>query len=73
MGVRVWGTTLRNDPQTQQAILQTLDEKSKTPVVLSRLEISQLMEFMNALTDPGSLDLSGDIPPSVPSGLPVAD
>ncbi len=65
--------TLRNDPQTQQAILQTLDEKSRTPIVLSRLEISQLMEFMNALTDPGSLDLSGDIPASVPSGLPVAD
>lgn len=62
-----------NHPQTQQAILQTLDEKSNTPVVLSRVEISQLLEFMTALTYPVSLDLTGDIPASVPSGLPVAD
>jgi hypothetical protein len=53
--------------------LQTLDQKSATPLLLSGAELNQLMEFLNALTDPASLDLSGDIPASVPSGLPVAD
>jgi cytochrome c peroxidase len=66
-------TAVHNDFQTQQALLQTLDQKSATPLLLSGAELNQLMEFLNALTDPASLDLSGDIPASVPSGLPVAD
>lgn len=31
------------------------------------------MEFIQALTDPWSLDLRDDVPESVPSGLAIAD
>lgn len=66
-------TTVRNDVATQLAIAKTLDEKSTSALTMSRAEISQLMAFMNALTDPTSLALAKDIPSSVPSGLPVSD
>ena len=32
-----------------------------------------LIDFLHALTDPAMLDLHGDLPMSVPSGLPVRD
>jgi hypothetical protein len=38
---------------------------------LTNAEVAQIEEFFAALTDPASLDLSGQIPDSVPSGLPV--
>ena len=40
---------------------------------LSRSEISQLVEFLHALTDPASIDLRNDVPEFVPSGLPLAE
>jgi cytochrome c peroxidase len=36
-------------------------------------ELADLLDFLHALTDPGSLDLRRDVPMTVPSGLPVAD
>ncbi len=44
-----------------------------TPLGLSDPEIGDLVEFMKALTDPASRDLSALVPESLPSGLPVAD
>jgi cytochrome c peroxidase len=41
------------------------------PLTLSEVQIAQLLAFLNALTDPASLNLLGDIPTEVPSGLPV--
>ena len=43
------------------------------PLGLTSNEISDLVEFMKALTDPASRDLSALVPASVPSGLPVVD
>lgn len=42
-------------------------------VSLRPRQVDQLMEFIQALTDPWSLDLRDDVPESVPSGLAIAD
>jgi cytochrome c peroxidase len=44
-----------------------------TPVSLSNAEFNALMDFMNALTDPESVNCRVTVPMTVPSGLPVAD
>lgn len=43
------------------------------PMVLSKTEIGDLLEFLRALTDWNALDMTWMIPDSVPSGLPVED
>ena len=43
------------------------------PVRLTEREIRQLIEFLHALTDPSSIDLRGDVPPSLPSGNTLAE
>ena len=43
------------------------------PLDYSPSEIDLLIEFLNALTDPDSVDNRDDVPTTVPSGLPVAD
>ncbi len=43
------------------------------PLALSEQEISQLMDFLHALTDPGCIDLRHTSPSRVPSGLPMYD
>ena len=44
-----------------------------SPVKLREHDVRALIEFLHALTDPAMLDLRGDIPSAVPSGLPIAD
>ena len=43
------------------------------PLELSEKKIADLIEFLQALTDPAAIDLRNDMPASVPSGLPLAD
>lgn len=43
------------------------------PVQLTSVEIKQLLEFLQTLTDPKSLDLRNTVPSNVPSGLRLAD
>jgi cytochrome c peroxidase len=43
------------------------------PVQLSERQITDLILFLHALTDPAALDLRHTIPATVPSGLPVWD
>ncbi len=43
------------------------------PIALSDDEVSALIAFLHALTDPASQDLTHLVPDRVPSGLPVAD
>ena len=51
-----------------------LCQASEMPAAtLSDEQIRLLVEFLHALTDPASLDLRGDVPMRVPSGLPVED
>lgn len=42
-------------------------------IKLTSQEVADLIAFLHALTDPASLDLRGTVPPSLPSGLPLAD
>ena len=44
-----------------------------SPVHLSEREIQQLIDFLHALTDPAMLDMRGDVPKSLPSGLPLGE
>lgn len=59
-----------NDPSRVDAIAAT---NELAPVSLSEAEFSDLMDFMNALTDPNSVDIRNTVPRTVPSGLPLAD
>jgi cytochrome c peroxidase len=59
-----------SDPVVQANIASA---NELVPIDLSETEIGQLLDFLNALTDPAMLDMRGDIPPSVPSGLRIAD
>ena len=43
------------------------------PTPMTDSEIASLVTFLEALTDPDSRDLSGDIPERVASGLPLID
>lgn len=43
------------------------------PIALKDKEIRYLLDFLHALTDPAMVDLRGDIPPDLPSGLPLPD
>ncbi len=40
---------------------------------LSKAQMTKIIAFLSALTDPKSRDLSNNIPPRVPSGLSIAD
>jgi cytochrome c peroxidase len=49
------------------------DANELAPLELREKEIADLIEFLNALTDPAAIDLRNNMPASVPSGLPLAD
>ena len=42
-------------------------------VTLKEREMHALLSFLHALTDPAALDMRGDVPMQVPSGLPVRE
>ncbi|MFN2399125.1 MAG: cytochrome-c peroxidase [Gemmatimonadaceae bacterium] len=59
------------DQQTIDAVLATLDTRLRQPLNLTDDEISDLVAFLESLTDPSARDLGALMPTSVPSGLPV--
>lgn len=59
------------DAATLNAQLNAADARVRMPLQLTDAEKRQLVAFLKALTDPAARDLSGVIPSSVPSGLPV--
>lgn len=61
------------DPSFITEILTTLDSRVAAPQDLSLEQVAQLEAFLHALTSPSAVDLSGLVPDSVPSGLPVFD
>jgi cytochrome c peroxidase len=63
-------TRSHDDPVRRSAVRAACE---LVPVTLDETEIAALLDFLGALTDPGSLDMRGDVPMSVPSGLPVFD
>jgi cytochrome c peroxidase len=52
-------------------VLNTVDGVVANPIDLSDQEFSDLMEFLQSLTDPKVLDWYNEIPKKVPSGLPL--
>jgi len=59
------------DAATIAAVLASLDGRVRQPLHLTDAQRADLVEFLKSLTDPAARDLSGIIPASVPSGLPV--
>jgi cytochrome c peroxidase len=59
-----------NDPAVTAAIANAIEIE---PQELSEGEIDDLMDFLNALTDPSAGDLRKGVPTRVPSGLPLAE
>ncbi len=49
------------------------DANELSPVKLNDRQVSDLIEFLHALTDRAAIDLRSDTPASVPSGLPLAE
>ncbi len=61
---------VQNDPNRLEAMAAA---NEALPIELGDREVQDLLAFLHALTDPAALDLRADVPPSVPSGLPVWD
>ncbi len=59
------------DPATVAEVLARLDFRLQQPLKLTETERAELVAFLKALTDPSARNLSGLVPVSVPSGLPV--
>lgn len=58
------------DPATTAAIASRIE---LAPQALSDAQVSDLIAFLHALTDPRALDLRKTVPERVPSGLPLAE
>lgn len=65
--------TYISDATTRNQILQTLDPLVQKNISLTEKETDQLLEFLNSLSSPTTLNLGNRIPLSVPSGLPISD
>ena len=59
------------DAATINAVLASLDGRLRAPLHLTDAQIADLVAFLKSLTDPTARDLTGLVPASVPSGLPV--
>jgi cytochrome c peroxidase len=66
-------SSYHGDATTIAKVLATLDGRLRQPLGLTAEEQTQLVAFLKSLTDPSARDMSGVIPASVPSGLPVRD
>lgn len=66
-------STYHGDAKTINALLASLDGRLRQPLGLSEDELKTLVAFLKSLTDPAARDMSGVIPSSVPSGLPVRE
>ncbi|MGY6277808.1 hypothetical protein [Methylomonas sp. MgM2] len=58
------------DTATRAALADSIEI---APIQLNDDEFHDLIEFLHALTDTGSLDLRDTVPSRVPNGLPLAD
>ena len=61
---------VQTSPPLRRAIA---DANELAPRNLTDTEVTDLIEFLKALTDPNSRDMRHLVPASVPSGLPVGD
>jgi cytochrome c peroxidase len=61
-----------NDPAVTAAIADAIEIEAPEEE-LSEGDINDLIDFLNALTDPSAGDLRKTVPTRVPSGLPLAE
>jgi cytochrome c peroxidase len=66
-------SSYHGDAATIKTLLSSLDGRLQQPLALSENELKTLVAFLKSLTDPSARDMSGVIPASVPSGLPVPE
>lgn len=59
--------------QLNAGILNNIDPVIGAGIPLSNQDVQDLVAFLGALTDPTAVSRANDVPPSVPSGLPVND
>jgi cytochrome c peroxidase len=64
-------SSYHGDQPTINSVLVRLDFRLQRPLNLSDTQVAELVAFLKSLTDPAARDLSGIVPASVPSGLPV--
>jgi len=64
---------VRKEEIIQAGVLKNVDSTLSAPISLSDQELSDLMNFLDSLTDPDALDQNNQVPDKVPSGLPVYD
>ena len=69
----IFRETVRLEPQVQADVLKSLDPLAASLPQLTDAQIGDLLAFLEALTSPSAVDLSGLVPNAVPSGLPVQD
>ncbi len=65
--------TVDLDPARNQARADALSNILRPAPRLNGADVSDLVAFLRTLTDPASVDMSSEVPASVPSGLPVED
>ena len=65
--------TVKNDPTVWAQVLATLDPIVADTLTIQPAQVTEIVAFLQSLTDPSAQDLSALIPASVPSGLPVGD
>ena len=64
-------SSYHGEQRTIDTLLATLDFRLRQPLNLTDAQVADLVVFLKSLTDPAARDLSGIVPTSVPSGLPV--
>ena len=62
--------SVHNDTDSRLDLAVRIEIK---PVSLNDRQLLYLIDYLNALTDPASLDMRSTAPASVPSGLPLAE
>lgn len=51
----------------------SIDQLVELPLDLTDEEVTDIVAFLRALSDPAAASLAGSVPARVPSGLPVGD
>lgn len=61
------------DPAKLNQILATLDPIVADTLTIQDAQVTEIVAFLQSLTDPSAVDLTAFVPAGVPSGLPVGD
>ena len=66
-------STYQGDEALIEQMLANLEPRMAETKSISNEQISELIAFLECLTDPAITELDAVVPEKVPSGLPVAD